>query len=80
MAQYNTFAGTLDGLFKEVYADSIKDLIPDGLKLLSKISFSKQDQSLGNLYHQPVILGMEHGVTFASSSDDAFALNTPVAG
>ena len=51
MAQYNTFAGTLDGLFKEVYADSIKDLIPDGLKLLSKISFSKQDQSLGNLYH-----------------------------
>lgn len=80
MAAYNTFAGTLDGLFKEVYADNIKDLIPDGLKLLSRIEFSKQDQSLGNLYHQPVILGMEHGVTFASSSDDAFALQSPVAG
>jgi hypothetical protein len=35
---------------------------------------------LGNLYHQPVILGLEHGVTFASSDDDAFNLNAPVAG
>lgn len=29
---------------------------------------------------QPVILGLEHGVTFASSGDDAFNLNGPVAG
>lgn len=29
---------------------------------------------------QPVILGMEHGVTFASSDEDAFNLNPPVAG
>ncbi len=29
---------------------------------------------------QPVILGLEHGVTFASSDDDAFNLNSPVAG
>lgn len=29
---------------------------------------------------QPVILGMEHGVTFAGSDEDAFNLNPPVAG
>ena len=29
---------------------------------------------------QPVILGLEHGVTFASSDDDAFNLNAPIAG
>jgi hypothetical protein len=29
---------------------------------------------------QPVILGMEHGVTFANSDQDAFNLNPPIAG
>jgi len=29
---------------------------------------------------QPVILGLEHGVTFAGSDEDAFNLNAPVAG
>lgn len=29
---------------------------------------------------QPVILGHEHGITFASSDDDAFNLSAPVAG
>lgn len=31
-------------------------------------------------YLQPVILGLEHGITFASSDEDAFNLNPPVAG
>jgi hypothetical protein len=39
-----------------------------------------KDKQPGNLYHQPVILGLEHGVTFASSDEDAFNLNAPVAG
>lgn len=71
---------TLNGLFKETYADKLKELIPDGVKLLNKIKFMSKDKQPGNLYHQPVILGMEHGVTFASSDDDAFNLNAPVAG
>jgi hypothetical protein len=75
----NTYAQTLNGLFKEVYADKLENLIPDGVKLLNKIKFSQKDR-LGNAYHQPVILGQEHGVTFASSSDDAFNLEAPVAG
>lgn len=71
---------TLNGLFKEVYAKDLVDLIPDGVKLLSKIPFAKKDQTLGNFYHQPVVLGQEHGVTFAGAGDDAFTLEAPVAG
>ena len=72
--------GTLNGFFKEAYADKLAELIPDGVKLLNKIAFMSKDKQPGNLYHQPVILGMEHGVTFASSDEDAFNLNPPVAG
>ena len=71
---------TLNGLFKEVYADDLRDLIPDGAKLLKRIPFAKRDNTLGNFYHQPVVLGHEHGVTFAGSGEDAFNLNAPVAG
>jgi hypothetical protein len=86
MATANTFGnpagtvGTLNGLFKETYADKLQELIPDGVKLLNKIKFMVKGKQPGNLYHQPVILGMEHGVTFASSDEDAFNLNPPVAG
>ena len=55
-------------------------LIPDGVKLLTEIPFIRKDQQNGNLYHQPVVLGLEHGVTFAASTEDAFALNDAVAG
>jgi len=57
MAQDNTFGtpdnsvGNLNGLFKEVYADKLNDLIPDGVKLLNKIKFSAKDKAPGNLYH-----------------------------
>lgn len=71
---------TLNGLFKEVYAKDIQDLIPDGVKLLTKIPFAKKEQVLGNFYHQPVVLGQEHGVTFAGAGDDAFTLEAPIAG
>jgi hypothetical protein len=67
-------------MFKENYADKIEDLIPDGVKVLNMIKFMPKDKQPGNLYHQPVILGLEHGVTFASSDEDAFNLNAPIAG
>jgi hypothetical protein len=72
--------GTLNGLFKETYAEKLKNLIPDGVKLMNKIKFLPKEKMPGNLYHQPVILGLEHGVTFASSDEDAFNLAAPVAG
>jgi hypothetical protein len=80
MASSNNFSDTLNGLFKEAYADKLENLIPEGLKLYKEIDFLPKDKQPGNLYHQPVILGHEHGVTFASSDDDAFNLNAPVAG
>src|ERR1044072_1871214 len=79
MATANSLS-TLNGFFKETYADKLGELIPDGVKLLNKIKFMSKDKQPGNLYHQPVILGLEHGVTFASSDEDAFNLNPPVAG
>jgi hypothetical protein len=76
----NTFAGSLNANFKIVYAEKIENLIPDGVKLLNKISFSGRQAQLGLLYSQPLILGLEHGVTFAGSTDDAYALQAPIAG
>lgn len=72
--------GTLNGMFKETYAKDLERLIPDGVKLLHRIPFLPKDKQPGNLYHQPVVLGLEHGVTFANSTDDAFNLNPPVSG
>lgn len=80
MASANTFSDSLNAMFKETYGDKLENLIPDGVKLLNKIDFMSKDKQPGNLYHQPVVLGLEHGVTFASSDDDAFNLNAPVAG
>jgi hypothetical protein len=82
MADYSgaNSATTLNGLFKEVYEDNLKRLIPDGKKILQKIKFVSKDRMPGNAYHQPVVLGMEHGVTFADDTEGAFALNPPVAG
>lgn len=53
--------GTLNGFFKETYASKLEELIPDGVKILNKIKFMSKDKMPGNLFHQPVILGMEHG-------------------
>lgn len=85
MAGENVFStadnlvGNLNGLFKQVYADNLKDLIPDGVKLYNMIKFNSKHKT-GDLYNQPVILGMEHGVTFAADTDDAFTLEDAVQG
>ena len=52
---------TLNGLFKELYADKVQNLIPDGIKLLSRIKFASKNKNPGNQFHQPVVLGLEHG-------------------
>ena len=70
----------MNALFKEVYADKVKELIPDGVKLLNLIDFMAKDKQPGNFYHQPVVLGLEHGITFASSDEDAFNLRPAISG
>jgi hypothetical protein len=72
--------GTLNGLFKERYADKMQRLIPDGKKMIKMVAFVPKERQPGNNYHQPVVLGMEHGITFADDSEGAFALAPPVAG
>jgi hypothetical protein len=79
MATSNTFT-SLNGMFKECYGDKLENLIPDGVKLLNRISFVSKEKQLGNSFHQPVILGLEHGVTFAGPDDDAFTLNDAIRG
>jgi hypothetical protein len=70
---------TLSGLFKEVYADQIGNLVPDGVKLLKLIKFESGTKETGNLYHQPVLLSHEHGITYSGPSSTAFSLNAAVA-
>lgn len=70
---------SLNGLFKEVYADKLENLIPDGVRLYKDVKFVSRDKTLGNLYHQPVVLGLEHGVTF-STGGDAFTLEPAISG
>lgn len=47
MAANNTFAGSLNALFKEAYASKINNLIPDGVKLYKLISFMSKEKSPG---------------------------------
>ncbi len=55
---------TLNGLYKEVYADKIKDLIPESDVLLKMDNFVSKEQREGNKYHQPVMLALPTGATW----------------
>jgi hypothetical protein len=78
MAQFNQ-VDSLNGLFKIVYADKIKDLIPEGVKLLKMIPFNSAQKALGNTFNTPLVLGLEHGVTYGGTAGQAFALNDAIA-
>lgn len=75
MASMETTA-TLNGLYKEVYADKIKDLIPESDVLLKMDNFVSKDQREGNVYHQPVLLSLPTGATWGLG---AVTLNTAIA-
>ena len=72
--------GTLNGFFKETYSEKLKELIPDNVLLLNMIKFLSKDKQPGNLFHTPIILGLEHGITFGDPDADAFNLEAPVSG
>lgn len=50
----NTFADSLNGMFKDTWATKMENLIPEGLKLFKLIDFLPKEKQPGNLYHQPV--------------------------
>ena len=60
MAGENTL-GTLQGLYKKVYAENVKNLIPDNIKFSKEIQFAKKNKRVGESYNQPVVLKSEHG-------------------
>lgn len=57
MSQATNTVQTLNGFFKESYAKNIRDLVPEGVKLLKKVQFNNAEKQPGNLYHQPLVLG-----------------------
>lgn len=82
MATDNTLT-TLDGNFKEVYADSLEKLTPKGIKFTKDIDFVPREQQPGNSFHQPVLLAHEQGFSYsAAGPTGAFPLelNAAVAG
>jgi len=70
---------TLSGYFKEVYADKVEDLVPQGSHIYNATPFVPREKQNGNSYHQPVVLTHEHGFTYAAASAGAFAINAAVA-
>lgn len=79
MSDVNTMA-TLNGLYKKIYDGKLENLIPDGVKLLNLVKFVSKEKRPGADYNQAVVVGMEHGVSFAEPDEGAFALNPPIAG
>lgn len=59
------------GLFKIVYADKVKDLIPDGVKVLKMIDFVSKAEMQGESYRQAVSLNLEHGFTYSNDGSNA---------
>lgn len=57
---------TLNGLYKEVYADRLKDIVPDSDVLLKMDNFVSKEQREGNKYHQPVVLSLPSGATWGT--------------
>jgi len=78
MAEQNT-PTTMNGMFKQLYSKELIDnLIPEGVYLVKNVPF-KNDKKLGDYYHQPVVLGLEHGVSYGGSAGNAFTLNAAIA-
>ena len=65
MASVNAVS-TLTGLFKEVYGSSVIDLAKFQAKLSSRIKFAEAE-AIGNKFHQPVNVKLEHAFSYAAS-------------
>lgn len=66
--------GTLNGLFKERYADAVQQLVPDHVKLYNAVKFDTS-KKVGDSYNEPVILSLESGFTYGGEEGSLFDLN-----
>lgn len=72
----------LNVLAKEIFADGVPDLIPNGTKIQKELKFSPAELELGLKYVQPVRLAYPSGFTHAKGDGTAgaFSLNDSKAG
>lgn len=70
---------SFDGLFKKVYGEKLENIIPVGKKVAEMIKFMQKNKT-GESYNQAITLGLEHGITYASSEEGAFLLEAAEAG
>ena len=66
MAQYNSQA-TAAGIFKDVWKESVYDPFPFLTPIMSDLKL-ESGQEAGNLFHVPVMMQLEHGITYAPAS------------
>lgn len=79
MANAENRVSTLNGWFKEQYADAPVESIPAQFRLQENVPFG-QVLAQGNKYHVPLVLQYPSGFTYAGTSAGAFALNQASAG
>jgi len=73
----NTVA-TLNGFYKQIYGDSLINLIPESAKFIKEVPFERR-KKLGDFYNVPVVLQAEQGFTYNDGDGTAFALNGALA-
>lgn len=79
MSNAENRVSTLNGWFKEQYADAPVELIPAQFRLQENVPFG-QVLAQGNKYHVPLVLQYPSGFTYAGPSAGAFSLNQASAG
>jgi hypothetical protein len=65
----------LDGLYKEIYSETLPDLIPRESLLQKHIKFQSAEKQIGNTFNFPVRLTDSTGFTFAGPKAGVFSLN-----
>lgn len=70
----------MTGLYKESYADGIIPLAPESVKIIKALGPISATEKTGNLFHQPVILKHESGVSYGGGAlaGTAYALGGAV--
>jgi len=64
---------TLNGLYKDRYANEVTKLVPDHVKLYNAVKFDSS-KKLGGSYVEPVILSLESGFTYGGEDGNLFDL------
>ena len=78
MQTVNDVATSLNANYKDVYGETLEQLVPEGVKLLTDMKFSA-DERQGGTFNQAVGLGLEQSISF-EEGDAVLNLNSAIAG